>query len=151
MSNGLLLSAVLFFVFIWYSGCITNDDYCDTADGSDETTTSACSHLKRNVMFLCSSGTSSSAGYLNISIPFSRVGDGICDCCDGADEDSFLIPHRCDDTCDQTLEATRREAMVFYLRAKNGKELRNTIAERVNRKKIQDERTLSQLIVRHYK
>lgn len=146
---GDLFRTVLALVFICYSGCIINDNYCDTFDGSDETSTSACSHLQRNNMFPCSSDANSSAGYLNISIPFSRVGDGVCDCCDGSDENGFLIPHQCNNTCDQTLEIIRREAMVAYVKAKNGKEQRNTISERVNRKRIQDERTLAQFIVRY--
>jgi protein kinase C substrate 80K-H len=144
-----LLIVLLVFVFICYSGCIINDDYCDTLNGSDETTTPACSHLQQNKTFPCTSGATSSAEYLNISIPFSRVGDGVCDCCDGSDEIGFVLPHQCNNTCDQTLEITRREAMVAYITAKNGKEQRNTISERVNRKRLQDERTLAQLVVRH--
>ena len=56
-----------------------NDDFCDCADGSDESTTSACSHLTvQKPVFHCSDGT---------AIVFaSRVRDGIKDCLDGSDE-----------------------------------------------------------------
>ena len=56
-----------------------NDDYCDCADGSDESNTSACSHLTvQKTRFHCSDGT----GILYSS----RVRDGVHDCLDGSDE-----------------------------------------------------------------
>jgi hypothetical protein len=58
---------------------ILNDDYCDCADGSDESTTSACSHLTvQKSTFHCLDGTA--------IIYASRVGDGVKDCLDGSDE-----------------------------------------------------------------
>jgi hypothetical protein len=59
---------------------LLNDDYCDCPDGSDETLTSACSHItvgKRT--FACND--------LDKTMIFaSRVGDGIVDCPNGSDE-----------------------------------------------------------------
>ncbi|KAI2512236.1 N-glycan processing [Fragilaria crotonensis] len=56
-----------------------NDDYCDCTDGSDESKTSACSHLTvQKNMFHCSDGTG--------TIYSSRVRDGVKDCLDGSDE-----------------------------------------------------------------
>jgi hypothetical protein len=59
---------------------LVNDYYCDC--GSDEPLTSACSHLP-TARFLCRADGSQNEGRL---IPASRVNDGICDCCDGSDE-----------------------------------------------------------------
>jgi len=130
-----------------FSFGIVNDNYCDRLDGSDEMITSACSHISSNRLFVCP-GTS--AGYLNISIPFSRVSDGICDCCDGADEIHFTIPHKCNNTCDSILETLRHQAMATFKQVKAGRELRNSLVERVNRKRIQDERSLAQINVSHF-
>ena len=56
-----------------------NDDYCDHNDGSDETQTSACSHiLVHQKLFQCDQKTK--------TIYMSRVNDYVCDCKDGSDE-----------------------------------------------------------------
>ena len=57
-----------------------NDDYCDCADGSDESLTSACSHITaQKATFHCLDGTGR-------VIYASRVRDGVRDCPDGSDE-----------------------------------------------------------------
>lgn len=59
---------------------LLNDDYCDCPDGSDETLTSACSHLTvGNRTFACNDEDKT-------MIFASRVGDGIVDCPNGSDE-----------------------------------------------------------------
>lgn len=70
-----------------------NDDYCDcAAAGSfdDEPGTAACSSQESggDARFFC--GVSSGAP--PASVAASRVGDGICDCCDGRDEVSRRAP-----------------------------------------------------------
>lgn len=51
---------------------VVDDNYCDTADGNDEPSTSACSHV-RNVTFACKTSNSWTVSV----IPSSRVNDGI--------------------------------------------------------------------------
>ena len=82
---------------------------CDCADGSDEKTTSACSHLSPR-SFVC-------IGDPGAYLPNSRVGDGICDCCDGSDElvvaGGMSIPSRrtaCADSCE--LQNANRKTMM---------------------------------------
>jgi hypothetical protein len=59
-----------------------NDNYCDCADGSDETETSACSHVTvQQASFQCRDKSK--------AIYASRVGDGVKDCPDGSDEASL--------------------------------------------------------------
>lgn len=111
-----------------------NDDYCDCIDGSDETSTSACSgsslglgrtvinNFNRRTSFKCPNGV------LNVTIPYSRLQDGVCDCCDGADEvDSpfkeFVVPggreagkrlSSCPDTCSDAIMDLQVRIRVVY-------------------------------------
>lgn len=56
-------------------------DFRDCADGSDEPGTAACTLIQQEQLFYCPNEKSTPR-----YIYASRVGDGICDCCDGSDE-----------------------------------------------------------------
>ena len=101
-----------------------NDNYCDcygtTRTTTDEPATSACSNIVRDKTFFCGWKPEDTKIYSTVmaqtsmlgSYPFypklvyaSRVHDGVCDCCDGADEvgNAFLaLP--CLNRCDKSIE-----------------------------------------------
>ena len=75
-----------------------DDDFCDCADGSDETATAACASISPPPRFACARWIDGVGGLSTArSIPASRVGDGVCDCCDGSDEaaGATVCPDRC--------------------------------------------------------
>ena len=76
------------------SNCVINDDYCDC--GHDEMHSSACSFYQTGRMFQCSDRR-----HFNQSLFLSRVGDGVCDCCDGSDEKYSKKPINCPNTCSE--------------------------------------------------
>ncbi|GAX10980.1 protein kinase C substrate 80K-H [Fistulifera solaris] len=87
-----------------------NDGYCDCPiSGLDETETNACSgstqwpgihaNTASTLKFHC-------PGQPQLQIAVSKVQDGICDCCSGADEAQGV----CQDICDEVLAAERQEA-----------------------------------------
>jgi hypothetical protein len=85
----------------------TNDDYCDDMMfGKDETGTSACAGLSKQPTFFVCKGSI----YLKQRVPSSRVGDGVCDCCDGSDEapsSSIQCPNNC-----AIQEAAEKERLI---------------------------------------
>lgn len=85
--------------FLWLAA--VNDDYCDCADGSDEPGTAACAHSDeanafQQPSFECTRLKRDGQSIVVQRIPVSMVDDGICDCCDGADETHST---QCKDTC----------------------------------------------------
>lgn len=89
-----------------------NDGYCDCpVDGSDEIETGACSGAAEGGWAgVQVTGTAPSGSGLqcpqqkSLILPQSRIGDGLCDCCDGADEPPSS---NCVDLCDEVLAAER--------------------------------------------
>lgn len=97
-----------------------NDGYCDCPlDGLDEVDTGACAGSMDGMW--AGIPPSSSSGDENVveklfvcpqqpslHIPPSRINDGICDCCDGADEQSHSQHNNpCPDNCDTILAEER--------------------------------------------
>jgi len=96
---------------------VENDGFCDM--GTDEWATGACSYFTRlqaPELFVCGNKE------VGQQLFPSRVGDGICDCCDGSDE--FLTARRgvvCPDTCLHIITAKREEAERRVLLVAAGK------------------------------
>lgn len=91
---------------------MVNDDYCDC--GYDEPQTAACSvsdirgPVETTAAALESSRTfwCVNAGWRGAPLFVSRIGDGICDCCDGSDEPAG----NCEPTCAR--EATQENIKI---------------------------------------
>ena len=106
-----------------------NDGYCDCPlDGLDEVETGACSGSidgmwagipPSSIYGGGGGGNSESSDYMfvcqqqpSLRLPPSRINDGICDCCDGADErQSEASASSCPNICDAVL-ASEREARM---------------------------------------
>ena len=93
-----------------------NDDFCDCPeDGSDETTTNACA----NGHFECDTVHEK----LKQTLFSAAVNDGICDCCDGSDEQDPQIK-TCENTCGARLEELLKEEMELKARYEQGRKVR---------------------------
>lgn len=85
-----------------------NDDFCDDiVTGEDETLSSACSGLVTGLKLVCKDQR-----HVVQRIYASRVGDGICDCCDGSDErDGVCNNNECKTIGTELKESMRDVAM----------------------------------------
>eukprot|EP01039_Chlorochromonas_danica_P007474 gene7474-8264_t len=120
---------------------MSNDNYCDCLDGSDERNTSACSHLSGG-RFACSSN-----GVDVITIPTSRVNDGVCDCCDGSDEGGTPFPIHCPDTCADSLFQLRKHSLDYYKNIQAGLRARSSILQRWKFRQDKERKTYQQVVI----
>jgi protein kinase C substrate 80K-H len=95
----LLLVAIL--SFTW---AVRNDDYCDDLkNGSDEGFSSACSGYVDSSVTTCKDNN-----WVVQKIFSSRIGDGVCDCCDGSDETAGLCTTNTCESIGQALKESKR-------------------------------------------
>lgn len=96
-------------------GSRVNDDYCDCRDGSDEPGTAACASVvtlsdyaeERTQGFYCAN-----RGHKSKFISNSFVNDGVCDCCDGSDEQGnseMACRHTCREQGMKEIEQIKKE------------------------------------------
>jgi len=96
---------------------VENDDYCDS--GNDETKSAACAgHAKQQGLFHCAD----EQYFPNQTIPFSRVSDGVCDCCDGSDESPNTVS--CESSCERLGREKQEEEQRVLQQQQKGIELK---------------------------
>lgn len=72
----------------------------------------------------------SDTGFLNQTMLRSRVGDGICDCCDGSDESPII---GCPNTCEALRAEARENAIAHYKQTAQGLRRRHEMVDQALR------------------
>ena len=94
---------------------ILDDNYCDDRlHGRDEKFSSACSGLVNGLTVKCLDQR-----FVIQRIYASRVGDGICDCCDGSDESPEVCP-RVNSNTDESYNSCERTGVALKESMRDG-------------------------------
>ena len=103
---------------------LNNDNYCDVGD--DESMTSACSYYTTTShhYYSCLINDIEKSESSRRNIPYSRLDDGVCDCCDGSDETNSNIIV-CTNVClpsslTDTITSNTTELLIRYHKLSNG-------------------------------
>ncbi len=117
-----------------------NDDFCDDlVTGEDERSTAACSLLVPDLKLKFRCGPNNST-----QIPLSRVGDGVCDCCDGSDEIKSG-ESACPDVCAKQQMDAKMEALSWHRYVQTGARKRQEMVNSMRRKKTREVKNLETL------
>lgn len=125
----LLLASMIAFARI-------DDDWCDDrANGSDESLSSACSGFTEK-----SVGTCLDRKWVTQQVFSSRVRDGICDCCDGSDEENGV----CGENSCESLGTALKESKRSYAEARvKGLVAKQAIVEKTRERFLEMENAMT--------
>ena len=118
-----------------------NDNYCDCpyVEGitvTDEPGTGAC----RNGVFYCTNHK-----FRAMTLPASRVNDGVCDCCDGSDEWLFPETGHCKDTCKEQGKKSYEADKARYAEMKKAVDSRKKLAAEATKELNEKSKALEEL------
>eukprot|EP01033_Poteriospumella_lacustris_P009114 gene9114-6553_t len=109
---------------------VENDDFCDELTfGSDEFNTSACSFYQNEPNYHGD----------------STADVGVCDCCDGRDEDGGPFAGKCPNTCGEKLVTLRKEALVNYRNIQAGTRAKSELLTQWRQRKNHDVQSFESL------
>lgn len=127
------------------SVAVRNDAFCDCERDSveEEPDTGACSfHSVGKLVFQCKKDIGAEPKFLFAS----RLSDGICDCCDGSDENVAINGGIvCADTCESSFLVSKRSALLWHRTVQAGKHKRQELLNALYRKRKKETEMFSNL------
>ena len=97
--------------------------------------------------------TCGKSGPIKKDIPYSRVNDGICDCCDGSDEINTFYYHnnnnhnstKCKDTCSTDLTQYKKLALAQHRKVQGGITVKKEFIDKYRRHREKEAKLLNLL------